>query len=377
MNVFEEAQKARPEIDGAEENMAAARAMLMAEIRGESVPVPARVGRRPWIIAGSVLAGAAAVTAGVLIAGGLTTPDPSVEAFPTAVPSTAPSPSAEPQPTPQPTAGPLTVTSAFGAAGAAAASFSGLTVAPGQYLRLEVAVQDVVFFEPANGWGEYSADRSNATSAWGVTGSYDVYIPADPYADWRYAGTPSQIGDLYGPDAAQRSQLYQQETAHTSYEPYGQAGGAGAPWSTAGGDSLAAFFDSMPRDPAQLISWIDEHQETPPGADDSKVGWLLIELLARNAGSPEARSAMYAALSMLDGFELIDVAGDDFTVALTTPTVDISGNPSTVRRTATIDTITGLVEETTVTTGSGSAVVPDAVPDSRRTYVVSVVDAAP
>lgn len=377
MNVFEEAQKARPEIDGAEENMAAARAMLMAEIRGESVPVPARVGRRPWIIAGSVLAGAAAVTAGVLIVGGLTTPEPSVEAFPTVAPSIAPSPSAEPQPTPQPTADPLTVTSAFGAAGAAAASFSGLTVAPGQYLRLEVAVHDVVFFEPANGWGEYSADRSNATSAWGVTGSYDVYIPADPYADWRYAGGPSQIGDLYGPDAAERSQRYQQEAAHTSYDPYGQVGGAGAPWSTAGGDSLAAFFDSMPRDPAQLIAWIDQHQETPTGADDSKVGWLLIELLARNAGAPEARAAMYAALSMLDGFELIDVAGDDFTVALTTPTVDISGNPSTVRRTATIDTVTGLVEETTVTTGSGSAVVPEAVPDSRRTYEVSVVDAAP
>lgn len=379
MNVFEEARKVRPQIDGTDENLAAARAILVSEIGKEPAPARRASRRRPWVIAGGVLVGAAAVTVGVLAIGSLAAPDPRAEAGPTLMPTARPSSSTEPtvEPSPEPTREPWTASTAFGAAGVAAAGFSGLSVAPGQYLRLEVATRAMVFADAANGWGENSADRSSATSAWEVAGAYEVYIPADDHEEWRYVGRAGQIGDVYGPDAVHWSQLYLQESAHSLYAPYGEVGGAGAPWPTEGGQSLAIFFDSMPRDPAQLIAWIDDHQETTQDDRNAKVGWLLVELLARNAGSTEARSAMYAALSMLDGFEVVDVVGDDITVSLTTPTVDVVGNATTERRTATIDTATGLVEETTTTTGSGSPLVPDAVPDMRSTYVTSVVDDAP
>lgn len=375
MNVFEKVTHARPEIEGIEENISAARQRLLSEIHGAPQTVKARAARRPWIIAGGLVGAAAAVTAGVLVVNVLAPSTDRVEA----VPTVEPQPSVEPSPTPQPTIE-LTVSSAFGATGTAAASFSGLTVAPGQYLRIQVATHDVVYYEPSRGWGELAADRSVATGAWEMQGTYDTYVPADQHGEWRYLGTSSATGIQYGPDAQQGLDQYEVDTqwGGAPSEPTSLVGGPLAPWPTDGGSNLLVdFLEAMPKDPAQLIAWIDEHQDTPPESKNAKVGWLLIDLLARNVGSAEARAAMYGALSLLDGFELVGVAGNVFTVALVTPIDDLAGNPSTVRRTAAIDMSTGIVKETTITSGFGSALVPDTVPDSRRTYSVSVVDTAP
>jgi hypothetical protein len=376
MNVFEKVTQTRPEIEGAEENISTARQRLLTEIHGAPQPVRQRAARRGWIIASGLVGAAAAVTAGVLVVNAFAPPAGRVEA----VPTPEPRPSVEPSPTPQPTVEPLTVSSAFGAAGTAAATFSGLTVAPGQYLRIQADLHDVVYYEPVNGWGELAADRSTATGAWEMGGTFETYVPADPHGEWRYLGTSSVTGTLYGQDAQQGLQQYLLDAGAGSAPsgPTSMVGGPLAPWTTVEGSTLLVdFLESMPKDPAQLIDWIDEHQDTPPEAQNTKVGWLLIELLSKNIGSAEVRAAMYTALSMLDGFELTGVAGNVFTVALVTPIEDLAGNPTTVRRTAAIDMSTGLVTETTVTSGSGSALVPDAVPDSRRSYSVSVVDTAP
>ncbi|PCE14188.1 hypothetical protein AUC47_06020 [Microbacterium sp. SZ1] len=376
MNVFEKVQETRPAIDGAEENISAARARLLSAIHSEQRPARSRAARRPWLITAGLVGAVAAVTAGVLVIGNLTTPTTGgVEAIPTVVPEPTAEPT--PEPTAEPTVEPLTAAGAFSAAGASSSTFTGLTVAPGQYLRVATTTTGLVFHEPVNGWGEYSADRSNATSAWSVLGGSETYLPADQYDEWRYVGRPVQIGELFGADAGAKAQQYLQEVAHSSYDPYGEIGGAGAPWPTAGGSSLAAFYDAMPNDPAQLIAWIDENQQTPPESDNVKVGWLLIELLARNGGSAETRATMYAALSMLDGFAVTSTVGNVVTVALDTPTQDVSGNPTIQRRTATIDISTGLVQETTSTTGSGSALVPDSIPDMRSVYAMTVVNSAP
>lgn len=374
MNVFELVQKARPKIEGADENVAAARERLLTEIRAEQRPARPRPTRRAWIVTAGLAGAAAAVTAAALVVGTFTAPSTGgIEA----IPAVAPNPTAEPSPDPEPTVEPLTAAGAFTAAAAAANSFPGLVVAPGQYLQVVATTTALVFYEPVDGWGEYAADRSNATDAWSVQGSSQTYLPADQYGEWRYVGQQVQIVDLFGADAGYRSQQYLQEVAHTSYQPYGETGGAGAPWSTSGGSSLAAFYDAMPRDPAQLIAWIDEHQDTAPESDNVKVGWLLIELLALNGGSSEARAAMYAALSMQDGFAVTSAVGNVVTVAIDTSTDDLSGNPAIQRRSAAIDIETGLVQETTLTTGSGSALVPDTLPDTRTVYSIAVVNEAP
>ncbi|WP_141651318.1 hypothetical protein [Microbacterium sp. 3J1] len=378
MNIFEKVQETRPEVEGADENISVARALLLTAIAAEQQPARPRAARRPWIVAGGLLGIGAAVTAGVLVVGGLTPTTGGVEAVPVAPrPSVGPSPLPTSEPTAEATSEPLTAAGVFGAAGASAGAFTGLTAAPGQYVRVTTATATIVYSGADGTWGEYAADRSSATSAWTVSSNTETYLPADQYGEWRYVGRPVQLGDLYGADAGARSQKYLQEVAHSSYDPYGVSGGAGAPWPTTAGDSLAAFYEAMPKDPAQLIVWIDEHQETPPEADDAKVGWLLVDLLARNGGSPEARAAMYASLSMLEGFVVIAAVGDLVTVALDTPVDDLAGNLTIQRRTATIDLASGLVTETTMTTGSGSALVPDAVPDQRSVYSTTVVNGAP
>lgn len=383
MNIFEKVEKTRPEVEGAEANISAARARLQSAIAAERTQADRRAIRRPWIVVGGVVGAGAAVTASVLVVGSLMSASGRVEAVPTVAPSASvdsrPEQTAKPtpEPTPEPTRAPMTAAGAFGAAGASAGSFTGLTVAPGQYVRVSTATVGVVFSGAGGEWGENSVDRSNATNAWTVRGAVETYVPADQNGEWRYVGQPIQIGDLYGPEAGPRSQQYQQEVAHSSYAPYGVAGGAGSPWPTPAGDSLSAFFEAMPKDPDQLISWIDDHQETAPEDENGKVGWLLIELLALNGGSPEARATMYSALSMLDGFIVLQADGDLVTVALDSAVDDLSGNPTVQRRTATIDMSTGLVTETTLTTGSGSALVPDDIPDVRRVYSITVVDDAP
>ena len=372
MNVLEKVAQTRPDIEGAEENISAARQRLLREIHGAPQTVKAGRARRPLLIAGGVVGAAAAVTAGVLVVNAFAVPTGRVEAVPTQIPR----PTTAPSSTPQPTVEPVTVASAFSAAGTAAASFTGLTLAPGQYLRIEATTHDVVFYEPINGAREYLVDRSNATSAWEMVTTDETYVPADPHGEWRYFGTSVGVGALYGPEAQQKSQ--EGLAGGPTPGSVGMPGGPLAPWSPEGENyHLVDFLESMPKDPAQLIAWADEQLVSSFHPAGTKAGWLLIDVLAENVGSAETRAAMYAALSMLDGFELVSVVGDVVTVALATPTEDQSGNPTTVRRTAVIDTSTGLVKEKTMTIGSGSSVVPDPVPDFRVTYSVAVVDTLP
>lgn len=372
MNVFEKVTQARPEIEGAEENMSTARQRLLTEIHGAPQTVKVRAARRPWIIAGSLVGAAAAVTAGVLVVNAFAPPTGNVEAIPTAKPR----PSVEPSQAPQPTAEPLTASSAFGAASSAAASFTGLTVAPGQYLRIETVTHDLVLYEPINKTNSYLVNRANATSAWDIISTGERYVPADLHGEWRYFGTSTSLGALYGPDAQQHVQ--EMGPLFSPGGPLGETGGPVAPWGPEGETQhLADFLELMPNDPAQLIAWADAHLTTPSETPGTKVGWFLIDLLAENVGSAQTREAMYTALSMLDGFELVSVDGDIVTVAVVTSVEDESGATMTMRRTAAIDVSTGLVKERTVTRGSGSPIVPDGVPDFRESYSVSVVDTAP
>lgn len=370
MNVFEKVQEARPEIDGAEENISAARGRLLTEIHAEKRPARSRAARRPWIITAGLVGAAAAVTVGVLVVGNLTTPTTGgVEAIPTVVPK----PSVEP--TPEPTVEPLTASGAFSAAGAAASTFAGLTVAPGQYLRVHIDSEQIVYHQPIPELGQYQADRSNAANAWLQSTNWDCYVPADQSGDWFYTPGDSDGGvtQLFGPDALQLSQEADQSQSGTAYFDQGPS----APWETSGGYSLTSFFADMPRDPAQLIDWIRTNQGTVTGDQDYKVGWLLVDLLSYNVGAPDARAAMYSALSLLAGSELVGSDGATATVSFAAAEQALSGADAVKRRTVKIDMNSGMVLEKTATLDVASTLIPATLADERYIYTVSVVDALP
>lgn len=377
MDVFERVQQTKPDLDGAEAQVDAARARLMREIAADTRPVAVRAARPRWILAGSVVGVVAAAIVGVVTVSGITAQTaPTIEAVPTREPGqTLQSPRPE-TPTQAPTQAPMTSAQAFGAAASAARAFTGLTLAPGQYLRLHTQSEYVVYHQPDPEGGQYQTDRSNAQNAWRVTSSWNGYAPADLSEQWLYATEqPSTVTDLFGPDAEGLAQAHH-ESMPSSTAPYFAAGPSG-PWGTPEGYGLEAFFAAMPTNPEGLIEWIRQNQGASTGDQDYKVGWVLIDLLSYNLGSSTQRATMYEALSMLPGSEIVSTDGDLATLRFSAATEALSGESAIQRRSVTIDTTTGIVREKTATLDIASSLIPATMADERHVYTVSVVDSLP
>ncbi|MCK8477936.1 hypothetical protein [Microbacterium aurugineum] len=378
MDEFEKVRRIKPEIDGAEENLAAARALLLTEIQEESRPARPRAARRPWYIAAGAIGAAAAVTAGVLVVSAITAPSPAptVEAVPTSAPGSVAEPSPMPSPTVTPMAGPEVLLSAANAA----AGFTPPTLAPGQYLRREWTAETLSVFDPELGYAgepDYGASRAAASSGWVITRGGADYAPADLHSEWyREWGAPI-AGAVYGDQAQGHAQ---QNDAMQIYGPAVALFPSDAPrLPEGGGEDILWFFESMPRDPADMVAWIHDYM----GADehgwaDGKVGWLLIGLLSHNVGDPEMRAAMYRTLSRLPGSTVGDEVNGARTVVFDSHLGSSESAETSLRRfTVTIDMATGIVTETTDTTSVGEGLIPADVPNSRMTFKMSVVDSLP
>lgn len=378
MDVFEKVQETRPEIEGADESLAAARMLLVKEIQAERKPARSRAARRPWLVAASIVGAVAAVTAGVLVVTSLTAPveAPIIEAVPTREPDATIT--RTPAPVPVASTGPEVLQGAA----TAAAGFVSPVLAPGQYLRRSWTREELAVYDPSLGsWGEpgYNASRGTATSGWLIRRSGSEYSPSDLNAPWyREWGTP-QVLNLFGDQAEAQSKLESAlaqggyGTGHPLYET------AAPSLPEGGGENILWFFDTMPRDPAAMIAWIENYQgDDTAGWVEGKVGWLLIDLLSYNVGDPEMRAAMYQALSLLPGSTVgVEQNG------VRTVTFDShlgsseTSTTSLTRLTIAIEMATGIVTETTTTSEVGQGMIPADVPDAKVTYEMSVVDALP
>ncbi|MGH3690662.1 MAG: hypothetical protein ACRDT7_10940 [Microbacterium sp.] len=378
MDVFEKVQQTRPEIEGAEENLAAARALLLMEIQEERRPARPRAARRPWFIAAGALGAAAAVTAGVLVLSNVTapTPAPTVEAIPTRVPG----PVLVPSPVPSPTATPMTGPEALLGAANSAAGFAPPALAPGQYLRRAWTTETLGVFDAELGYAGqpgYSASRAQASSGWVINRSGADYAPANLRSQWYQEWGAPVAGGVYGDQAQGHAQ---QDEAMQAYGPAVALFPSDAPrLPESGAEDVLWFFESLPRDPATMIAWIYDYL----GADeqgwaDGKVGWLLIGLLSHNVGDPEMRAAMYRALSLLPGSTVGAEQNGQRTVTFDSHLGSSESAETSLRRfTLTIEMATGIVTETTDTTSVGEGPIPSDVPDSRSTFEMSVVDTLP
>ncbi|WP_314474783.1 hypothetical protein [uncultured Microbacterium sp.] len=376
MDVFEKVQQTRPAIEGEEENLAAARALLLTEIREEQRPARPRSARRPWFIAVGALGAAAAVTAGVLVVSSITAPAPTVEAVPTRVPGPVLVPSPVPSPAPTPMTGPEVL---LGAANAAA-GFTPPVLAPGQYLRRAWTTSTLGLFDPelgVPGMPGYGASRATASSGWVISRSGADYAPADLRSQWYQEWGSPVAGGVYGDQAQGRAG---QDAGMQAYGPAVTLFPSDAPYlPESGAEDVLWFFESLPRDPAAMVVWIDDYlgPDTQDWAE-GKVGWLLIGLLSQNVGDPEMRAAMYRALSTLPG-STVGVEHDGRRTVTFDSHLAFSevGERSLRRSTMTIDMATGLVTETTDTSEVGEGTIPSDVPDSRMTFEMSVVDSLP
>jgi len=375
MNVFEKVEQARPEIDGADENISAARARLLNEIHAETRPAQSRAARRPWIITAGLVGAAAAVTAGVLVVGNLTATAPTVEALPTREPGPLLVPSPVPTPTPTPKTGQEVL---MGAANAAA-GFTPPVLGSGQYLRRAWTHEYLGVFDALGYAGQpgYGASRETASSGWIISRSGADYAPADLRSQWYIEWGAPVAGNVYGDDAQAHAQ---QSEALQAYGPGRALSPSEAPRLPEGGaGDVLWFFETMPRDPDAMIAWIHDYLgPDEQGWVDGKVGWLLIGLLSHNVGDAEMRASMYRALSTLPGSTVAAEQGGRRTVTFDSHLSSPDTEQTSLRRfTLTIDMATGLVTETTDTSAVGEGIIPSDVPDSRSTFEMSVVDTLP
>lgn len=366
MDVFEKVQETRPEIDGVDETLAAARVRLMAEISAETSPSRGRRSRRPLLIVGSLVGMAAAVTASVLVVSALTSPEPIVDAIPTREPGESLQPTTEPVPVPEP----LTPESVLSGAAAVAAESDGVVVGPGQYLKVEHVLRQLVLYSPDD---PHTLSRSQATAGWVATSTYTSYIPGTPTDDWvDVFNSDLQIAGVYGTDATALSQSWLANFAWMT-EPLYQRYTGGLDAEAGGPVAWINHYPDMPRDPAALIEWVrgEVLRGVEPGTEDMTVASFLMQELQLDAAPRDLRAAMYRALSLMPNAVIESTDGDVVTLGFATNTEFERWDSIS------IDTRTAVVTSVSSTFGSGGTVVPDNIPNHITTQTMSVVDSAP
>ena len=379
--MFEKVERIRPEIEGVEESIAAARSRLMTEIRDAERPVRARPARRTWFLAAGAAGALAAATAGVLIVGGMTAPKPPVVAHPAPTPAQTAPPAPGPTPTPTVPAAPETPQGVFTAA-SASAIHGGLTPQPGQYLRVTWTSERVLLGDDSTisqpGSGLF---YSEATHAWVVRSSGATYIPADLTGDWYWAAAePAVVTAAYGqdPDADARLQQLLDRMSAAGGDGRFVSGGGSLP--EGDGTTYSDYLTSLPADADGVLSQFSAGQgSTTDYHHTAMVGWRLITLLGCNAGSGDVRAAMLQALGRLPGSSIVDSQGSLRTISFDSSFGSEPGESGDVQRhqTITVDVSNGRVRGSSDSTNPGGGIVPDGVADVRSDYVVDVVDGLP
>ena len=378
MDILERVREVRPDSPLDETRIGRSRALLAQEIaRGQG-----RTHRTTaaWAVGGGlgglvVTAAAATAVAIAVNASPSGIPDPGLtEAIPApSVSVEPPRPTPTPRTTPAPPATPTPLTAAGVLEGAAAlaSSSAGSELASGRYLRVENTLEQLVFYGADAESSPYNATRATATAAWVSTGRYVTYIPADRSREWVRVFEPERkIVALYGTDADSLSvDWVSQMLGEQIVDRY-----------QGGLDFLGdvpvyasdAYFAQMPRDPQQLLDWIRSRMIERNVEDvDGGVVDVLVQDLELNAAPADLRATMFRALSLVPGVEVASIEG-----AVTTLRFRFAHYGAGLG-TVSIDTGTGLVTTHSTTYGSGSAIVPDSVPDDRVTTTLTVVDAAP
>lgn len=353
-----------------------ARGKLVAEIEGEYASGRVRSIPRPLWVAGSALAGVAALTVGVLFLA----QNQHVPSRPEAVISPSPFHTQVPTPTPTPTSPPSSSPmNAQGALASAAAQIGAHApvLTDGQYLRVDWHSEllwlgdGVLVGDP--GWG---VDHTTATRAWQIAHEGTTYIPADVRDDWYVTSGPMTAIATFGEDSGQDGLVAERLASVGEYGAWTEGGGV---LPEGDGTLKGTMLTEVSADPDDILAWHRGQggEGNSAGRRDVIVGWRLIHLLAANAGPSEIRAGMFLALSKLPDATVVDQTGTEYTVAFETGDFGMPGDFGIRRDTITFDAATGFVSAFSSRVHNDSGIVPDTVPDTSTTYRVSVVDGVP
>lgn len=370
MDVFERVREVNRGAGLNEERITSARARLLTGIDASASAERKRITRRPMLVIAGAVAGVAAVTTGVVVVSQLNAPTPQVEAIPTATAS--PRPQSTPTPEPSASSGPVV-----------AAPYPGTTPQAGQYLRIVTTVDQLLYRGPyasTFAW-PHNPEPFPPISAALLRDSSQLYVPADRTGDWLESEGPTN----------ERLQFFTQDTSggdgvawdnirpfRPGVESWTTSGG----FSVGGGDGLHGSLESyswVPTDPQALLQLLrDQQLANGASAEDVEevVVSILIEELTYNVAPPEVREVLVEALALSERTEVVATNGTVVTYRLR-----VTATQFAQTQWISIDTATGWVTQLSVrfdrATGADQDMVPSDVPDIRRTFSVSIVDALP
>lgn len=353
----------------------AAERTLRQAIDGET----ARKRRFRWALGGgigaAVLTGAAATAVALSMAQStapVVQPNPDAGGVETPVVTVEPAP----DPTPTTPTAPVAPTAQDVLEGAAALAFesAGSVMADGRYLRIEHTTEQLVLYAQDAPASPYNATRESATAAWVSTGTWVQYIPSDRSGEWVRVFEPEH--EITGRFGAATDQLIAEWDRISGVDELivdRVQGGVTESFEGEPAPGSDAYYAEMPLDPGALLEWnrqraVDANL-APDGALDAAVVFMLIQDLELNAAPPALRAAMFRALALVPGAEIVAADQVTSTIAYT--------YPGDRREMLTIDTATGLVTSRSTTFGPTGSVVPASVANFTYRTTVSVVDEAP
>lgn len=214
-----------------------------------------------------------------------------------------------------------------------------LDPAPGQYIRIqEVSMQKLGWKPDSTAPDGGVLDSTRQETELTLQISRSLYVPADRSDDWieDYAESKKVLA-ASGPDvqAATRVALEPDRLGVQVYE-----GGlyrepdAVDPDAQFHRNALECYYDRMPRDPAELVTWLEDNQDAPQSTCAPP---RLGEPIEFNLAPAELRAAMFKALARVDGARVERVDGDITTIAFP------EGGESTWMQTVDVDTSQGLI----------------------------------
>lgn len=367
MDVFERVRDVNAGASMTEDRISGARARLLEGIDASSGVERKRLTRHPMFLIAGAVAGAAAVTAGVVIVNQPVPPKPRVVAEPArTVEPSAPTPTT---PLPEPTTGAVITE-----------SFPGTTPQAGQFLRVDTETEYLNYRDSQGSvfnWTSYQG--VHPVSALLTRDRMQLYIPADRSGDWyNEHGPVAERVQFFPGDQSPSDESVWDLSMPVQPEVSGW-------WSKGGlgGDALPPVgstesYADLPRDPQALLddlrARISGWTTSPQEADDALLEGLTFELL-RNIAPADVREAYLGALA-LSGLVQTEASG---TGTVSYQFHRAQYNPRT--ETIFVDEATGWVMRHDVrydrADGAAGDMVPTTVPDIRTTNTVSIVSSAP
>lgn len=184
-------------------------------------------------------------------------------------------------------------------AAAATIRTSDPVVLPGQYLKVETEALT----------GASSAAHGQQVS-WHVTTTDELYIPADPAAEWiwaRQAPVPTESA----PEAVKEAAHLQPTVDPATYAALtgvfrapGGAFGNGEQYTIIG--TPLTDTDGLPRDPQALLDRIYEHTAGAGKTPDLEAFETIVESLRTGIIPADLRAALYKAAALIPGVDVMD-----------------------------------------------------------------------